>query len=346
MKKILFILCMICFILIAGCVNPLDSVQPNKTITTPIPTTIPVTQPQITIAPTIAPIITIPVITQTSIPNMNPNITNNTIGNVTNKTVSNISIVSNKNFTNMTVTFIDVGQGDSEYIISPSNKTMLIDAGELNQVSKVTSKINVTTLDIVVATHPHADHIGGMKTILNTYIVGKFFDSGYKHSSTTYETMLTTIQQKKISYVTPKNGDTIDFDPMVTVKVLNPQPKFFEEINDNSIVLLMTYKNISFLFAGDTQLNAETMYAKGLKNVTVLKVAHHGSATSTGAYLISKTNPKVSIISVGKDNTYGHPDTYTIKRLVSDKSTVYRTDLNGSITVTTDGENYSIITGK
>jgi competence protein ComEC len=336
MKKYILLL-IICLVCVSGCVNPF-STNTTQNVTKTVTPTIPVT--------TQPPVITTPVITAIVTPNVTTNVTN-----ITTNVTANVTIVPKSNRTNgsnLTVTFIDVGQGDSEWIVSPTGKTMLIDAGESTQVSKVESVIVAQnkTINVIVASHPHSDHIGGMQTILTKYTIGKFFDSGYPYSSTIYENMLTTIDTKNVSYTTIKNGDTITFDPFVEVKVLNPQPKFFNEVNDNSVVLLMTYNNVSFLFTGDSQLNSETMYAKSLKNITVLKVAHHGSLSSTGAYLISKTHPKVSIISVGKNNPYDHPDSSTIKRLVTDGSTVYRTDMNGTITITTNGDQYSIITSK
>lgn len=345
MKSYLFILIMICLVCVSGCVNPLEGNIIKDNVTPPPAVTVVTTAPVvITQIPTpVVPVIT-PVITQIATPTVTitPNVTVNVTPNIT----VNVTPSYSGNVSNMTVTFMNVGQGDSEYIVSPTGKTMLIDAGDANKAYMITTEIDVKKIDVVVATHPHADHIGGMKTIFNTYTIGSFIDSGYPYTSSTYENMLTAIEQKKINYSTVKSGDTINFDPVVKVNVLNPQPKFFDEINDNSVVLQMTYKNVSFLFAGDTQLNAETMYAKNLQHVNVLKVAHHGSATSTGAYLISKTHPNVSVISVGADNNYGHPDTYTIKRLVNDNSTVYRTDKDGYITITTDGNNYSVTTSK
>jgi competence protein ComEC len=255
----------------------------------------------------------------------------------------------NQHIENITIRFMDVGQGDSEVIQTPSGKVMLIDAGESSEVTAVTSYLqskNISTINYVVATHPHDDHIGGMQTIFNMFTVMRFVDSGQSHTTITYKNILDIIDKKNIKYLTVKSKDDITVDPLISVRVLNPQTKFFPDINDNSIVLLVTYKNVSFLFAGDTQLNAETMYAKGIPPVTVLKVAHHGSATSTGAYLLSKIHPEVSIISVGNPNPYGHPDAATIKRLEGAGSKVYRTDTNGYITITSDGNTYSVITEK
>jgi competence protein ComEC len=338
MKKYILLL-IICLVCVSGCVNPFSANTTQNATKAVTPTAIPATQPPVVI----------PVITTLVTPEVTANVTVNVTLNVTANVTANVTVNPPRtNGSNLTVTFINVGQGDSEWIVSPTGKTMLLDAGESTQVSKVESVIVTQnkTINVVVATHPHSDHIGGMQTILSQYTVDKFIDAGYPYTSSVYENMLVTIDKKNISYTTVKTGDNIVFDPFVDVKVLNPQPKFFNEVNDNSVVLLMTYQNVSFLFTGDSQLNAETMYAKSLKNVTVLKVAHHGSISSTGAYLISKTHPKVSIISVGKNNPYDHPDSSTIKRLVTDGSKVYRTDLNGTISITTNGEQYSVITGK
>jgi len=245
---------------------------------------------------------------------------------------------------NLTVTFIDVGQGDSEWIITPSGNTMLIDAGDSDKTWRIASKlVTVREIDAVVATHAHSDHIGGMQTVLTMYDVNNFYDSGYPHTSKTYENMLTLINNKRINYTVVKNGDKINLDPVMDISVLNPQPIFFNNVNDNSVVLFMTYKNMSFLFTGDSERNAETVYARKLGNVDVIKIAHHGSSTSTGPYLLSKTKPSVSIISVGEGNSYGHPDKNIIKNLESYQSKIYLTSENGDITITTDGENYSVI---
>lgn len=246
---------------------------------------------------------------------------------------------------NLTVTFIDVGQGDSEWITTPNGNTMLIDAGDSDKTWRVASElVTVREIDAVVATHAHSDHIGGMQTVLTMYDINTFYDSGYPHTSKTYKDMLTLIDNKKIKYITVKNGDKINLDPVMDISVLNPQPVFFNNVNDNSIVLLMQYKNVSFLFTGDTERNAETMYARKLNGVDVIKVAHHGSSTSTGPYLLSKTKPSVSIISVGEGNSYKHPDPDTIKHLTASGSLVYRTDINGTIVITTNGEDYSVTT--
>lgn len=307
---ILFILCLAGIVIISG-LNALYSAEPNPEVTYAPPDWLPVTGS----TPTR---ITPPVFTH-----------------------------------NMTVTYINVGQGDSEWIVSPTGKTMLIDAGDNVDAKEIIDAIGETTnlrdtnyIDHLVATHSHADHIAGMETLMKKYGVGNFIDSGYATTSKVYENMLLTIDEKGLPYTVVKKGDYIDFDNAVNVTVLNPQASYLTSVNDNSIVLLMRYKNVSFLFAGDSERNAESIYARDISHVNVLKVGHHGGSTSTYAYLISKTHPNVSVISVGKGNQYGHPDEYTVTRLEKDGSLVYRTDKDGTITITTDGEQYSVITEK
>jgi competence protein ComEC len=259
-----------------------------------------------------------------------------------------IGPVTNSNLTgNLTITYIDVGQGDSELVISPSGKTMLIDAGESEQSSKIVSimkKESVASFNDVVMTHPHSDHIGGISYIISNFPVYQVIDSGYPHTTKTYANVLELIDKRNISYRVVKNGDIVDFDPNVKVEVLNPQNTWFENINDNSVVLKITYGDVSFLLPGDAEGDAEQVYARQLDHIDVLKVGHHGSKTSTSDYLLNKIYPDISVISVGKGNSYGHPSIITLNKLAKSHSEIYRTDINGDITITTDGNTYSIVT--
>lgn len=247
----------------------------------------------------------------------------------------------------MTVSFIDVGQGDSELIQSPSGKVMLIDAGPTDTGSKVVKYLQdrgISTIDVVVATHPHEDHIGGMAAVLNAFIVKQFVDSGYPHTTSTYENMLNLIDKKNIPFRTVTNGDTIAFDPAISVQVLNPQKSFTDDINQNSVVLKMTYGKVSSLFTGDAGEPIENSYAGIAGHADILKVAHHGSSTSTGSAFLSKITPPISVIEVGAGNSYGHPTSATLQRLQQAGTKVYRTDLDGTITITSDGNTYSVDT--
>jgi len=247
----------------------------------------------------------------------------------------------------LSISVLDVGQGDSILIRTPGGKTMLVDAGESDAGSRVVAdlrSLGIVSLDAAVATHAHADHIGGYQTILSTFPVGVFYDSGYPATSATYERLLTTIDQKNIRYVTPTRGQTIDLDPAVRIDVFSPDGSNKGEIHDNMLVLRLSYGTFSALLAGDMPDTLEREIAGSLQPTTVLKVGHHGSATSTSAAFLNIVQPKVAIISVGAGNSYGHPTAATLQRLANVGATVYRTDLSGTVTVTTDGATYSVAT--
>lgn len=250
---------------------------------------------------------------------------------------------------NLTVHFIDVGQGDSIFI-ECSGKNMLIDAGENDMGSIVSAFLKeqgIFSLDYVVATHPHADHIGGLLTILSEYPVGQFIDSGYPHTSQTYEDMLTAIDTKNIPFHVAQSGETIDLTPGIEIQVLNPGKEQSEDLNENSVVLKIIDKDVSFLLMGDAGLETEAnIMATGYDvDADILKVGHHASTSGSGQSFISAVSPEVSIIEVGADNDYGHPHAEIFQRLQS-VSTVYRTDFDGTITITTDGSAYTVTTKK
>lgn len=250
---------------------------------------------------------------------------------------------------NLTIHFLDVGQGDS-ILLETDGKSMLIDSGESDQGKVVTAYLQdqgISTLDYVVATHPHSDHIGGMNEILNNFQVEHFVDSGYPHTSKTYEDMLTTIDQKNIPFQVAQAGQKIDFDPAVDIEVLNPAKTYSEDLNENSVVLKVTYGTTSFLLMGDAGLETEERIMKAGYNIDsdILKVGHHASRSGSGASFISAVSPEVSVIEVGAGNDYGHPHTEILERLQK-ASKVYRTDLDGTITVTTDGSTYTVTTEK
>ena len=247
----------------------------------------------------------------------------------------------------LTVHFIDVGQGDS-ILIQINDKNMLIDAGDNRAGNPVVSYLKdngVTELDVVVATHAHADHIGGMVTILNNFKVNRFIDSGNPHTTKTYEGMLLAIDQKNVPFSLAEAGQTIALDQSVTIEVLNPG-KLTGNLNDDSVVLKMTYGDVSFLFTGDAEAHAEgKMVAAGYDiGSDILKVAHHGSRSSTTQEFLQKVDPDVCIIMVGSNNRYGHPHQEIIDRLDLFGCEVYRTDLEGDIVVKTDGKEYTVET--
>ena len=250
---------------------------------------------------------------------------------------------------NLTVHFIDVGQGDS-ILVQYANETMLIDAGESDKAANVSAFLKeqgVSSLDFVVSTHPYEDHIGGLIDIMNEYPVGKFVDSGYLHTNETYENLLNIIENRSILYHVAERGEALNFASGIQVQVLNPPKKLFEDVNENSVVLRLVDNNVSFLLMGDSGLETEEsiMYEGYYVDSDILKVGHHASTSASGESFIEEVNPDISIIEVGADNGYGLPHSDTLQRL-QNTSMVYRTDIYGSITVTTDGLTYTVTTEK
>ena len=247
----------------------------------------------------------------------------------------------------MQVHFIDVGQGEAILIQSPNGSTMLIDAGKRTSGQKVVSylkKAGVTTLDKLVSTHPHADHIGGMQDVFANFKVGKVYDSGFPHSSKTYEDFLTTIDKKDIPFEIAKRGMKIDLDKDLDVEILHPNNNK-KDANNSSVVIKLTYGSVSFLFTGDIEGEAEREILgsnKGKLNSTILKAGHHGSKTSTSTGFLSAVSPETAVIQSGAGNSYGHPHDETLSQLKNLGVKVYRNDLQGDIVVTTNGSSHSV----
>ena len=252
---------------------------------------------------------------------------------------------------NLTAHFIDVGQGDS-ILLQFDGKNVLIDGGIQEMDPRVETYLKthgVSSLDLLVATHPHEDHIGGLITILKDFPVKQVLDSGQPDSSQVYETFLTLIDQKNILYKVAQRGQKINLDTNLKTDVLSPPSTLFsDDLNQNSIVLKVTYNKVSFLLMGDAGFEAEnSIKAAGydLKS-DILKVGHHGSSSASGTSFLAKVKPAISIIEVGTGNDYGHPTQKTLNALQSIGSEIYRTDTNGNIVITTDGTSYSISSQK
>lgn len=240
---------------------------------------------------------------------------------------------------NCEVHFIDVGQGDSILIIS-DGKTILIDAGE-NDKGKVVvdylKKLGIKKIDLLIATHPHSDHIGGMDTVINTFKIGKIVMQRLPDSlvptTRTYTDVLSAIADKGLKVTPAKVGDSYDFGSG-KLTILGPNAEY-DNLNDMSIVCKFNYGKKSFLLAGDMQSSAEKdLLRKGfdLKS-DVLKVGHHGSSTSTTKQFYKAVNPKYCVISVGDGNSFGHPNAKTLKTIATNGAKIYRTDFQGSIVI-------------
>ncbi|MEK5070233.1 MBL fold metallo-hydrolase [Sporosarcina sp. FSL K6-1508] len=243
------------------------------------------------------------------------------------------------------VHFLDVGQGDSILIQAPNGKNMLVDGGTKAYGSKVVSFLKskgVKKLDYVVATHPDADHIGGLIAVLNAFPVTNFVDSGNAHTTQTYAEMLTLIDKKNIKFIIPKELDKLALDPNMIIRVLHADENA-SDTNDASIVLKATYNKVSFLLMGDADTAIEDkIKSKYDVKATVLKNGHHGSDTASSAGFISNVKPAVAILSYGKNNSYGHPNLSVESRLKNVGAKVYKTPLDCDITVTTNGVKHSV----
>ena len=208
-------------------------------------------------------------------------------------------------------------------------------------------KLGITRIDLLVATHPHADHIGGMQKVLAAFPVGQVLDAGVPSTSPVYEHFLETVDQKKIPYRVAEQGQTIDVDPALRVFVLSPPAqRIGDDPNINSLVLRISYGTIDFLMTGDLGGEGEDALTRSgyTLDAEILKVGHHGSSSSTSPALLARVRPEMGVIFLGKDNPYGHPHQETLNLLNESGVTVYRTDRDGTVVVRTDGMSYSVKT--
>lgn len=239
---------------------------------------------------------------------------------------------------NLTLSVIDVGQGDSILVQFPTGQNMLVDAGTSTHGQSVVNYLKflkISKIDILVASHPHEDHIGGMGDVLSAFTIGKVWDSGYNQGSQVQRRFLQTIKERGIRYGIPKAGFSEKVGD-VRVDVLAPVRLIPDSANNNSLILRITYGKISFLLMGDAE-SEERSTVGHWSPTTVLKVAHHGSRNGTDAGFLRAVSPKVAVISVAMQNSYGHPHPETMTALRNAKVKVYTTAELGTIAVVTDG---------
>ncbi len=243
----------------------------------------------------------------------------------------------------LNVLFFKVGQADCELIIS-NNQTMLIDAGNRNDGEKIVNALKglgISKIDYVIGTHVHEDHIGGMSYIVDSMDIGKFY-LPYNTTSTSsyYEKLLTSLTNKSMSIEQASVGDKFNLGNTTCeiMSVRNDEP---ENINEESIVLELTYGTQKFLFMGDAEETNEKL--RNWNDIDVLKVGHHGSNTSSSTEFLKQVLPEIAIISVGEDNIYGLPKGNILKRFEKIGSSIYRTDKDGTIQIVSDGEKNEVI---
>lgn len=250
----------------------------------------------------------------------------------------------------MTVSFIDVGQGDSTLVQLPDGRNMLIDAGDPDHGQAVVSylrSLKIGRIDILVASHRHTDHIGGMPAVLSAFKVAKMWDSGYSDGSEVQNQFLRDIKNRRIFHGTPRSGfsekaGAARIDILAPVRMLSGTER---DANNNSLVIRVSYGQISFLFAGDMETE-EIATITSFPQSTALKVAHHGSQNGMNARFLSVVSPRIAVISVAARNDYHYPHSATLTALENANAAVYTTSANGTVVIITDGNGYSVDTRK
>ena len=248
----------------------------------------------------------------------------------------------------MAVHFLDVGQGDCSLIVMPNGKTVLIDAStndEGENILEYLSLYDIDRIDFFVLTHPHADHIGGAKDIVEGIKVGKIVMPDVTTDTSVFENLLNAIDKKHIPVHIAEVGEIISLGN-ANLKVLAPVKKT-DDLNNMSIVLRLDYGNTSFIFTGDAEEPSESdmldRFGKNEFKADVIKIGHHGASTSSSEEFLKAVSPKYAVISCGKENSYGHPHSETVSKLNDLGITYYRTDKVGNVVFSSDGESVKLL---
>ncbi|WP_164010073.1 ComEC/Rec2 family competence protein [Pyxidicoccus trucidator] len=261
----------------------------------------------------------------------------------------------------LTVYFFDVGQGDAALIVSPTGKTVLIDGGPPEAREHLTRRLKELVkepLDLVILTHPHLDHLGGLTQALRAVGAKRFMDPGFDHASDAYRDLLSYVGGAVGQVMTPEPSAqaphtllTIGLGEGTSLTVLwprVPQEPFLDNTrsdpNSNSIVAKLTYGKTAFLFTGDAEPDTEAaLLRKPIDfSSTVLKVAHHGGRHSSTAAFLAEVKPKAAVISCGAGNDYGHPTAEALERLDASGARVFRTDVDGEVVAVSDGTSVTL----
>ena len=244
---------------------------------------------------------------------------------------------------NVTIKFIDVGQGEAILIALPE-KTMLIDAGPTGsapKIAQVLQELGRNKIDYLVATHPDEDHIGGMADVISNTQIGTIYAPNKTNNTATYRKFLTAIQNNNLQITLAEAGTIIDQTDSYKLEILWPKKDAnFPETNDYSIIIKLTVGNKTFLFTGDAPTNAILNSNPG--HIDVLKLSHHGSRTGTTEQLVRKLSPTYAVLSYAVDNSYGHPMQSVLNALHKHSVEIWGTGANGTITITCDGTNIDI----
>lgn len=241
----------------------------------------------------------------------------------------------------LTISYLNVGQGDCIFICLPNGETMLIDAGTASYGNHIVQYIKNSgndTLNYVMITHPHADHIGGMSAVLEAFEIEQIYMPNVSTNTKTYQTLLQTIYEKNLTIQPAHAGMVLFEEENLRGELLAPMDTNPHNLNNASIVLRLSYYSYDFLFMGDAEQEVETQMLAEHTNVSadIIKIGHHGSDTSSSVSFLKAVDPDVAVISVGEDNAYDHPSSNVLTRLQELQIDIWRTDEKGTIVVTCD----------
>lgn len=258
------------------------------------------------------------------------------------------TIVANIQENNLTMHFIDVGQGDSTLIIFPNKESALIDAGTRagrKDLVKHLKGLKVNKIDYLIGTHPHEDHIGGLPEVIRNFEIGKVYLPNKTNNTAIFEELLNEIKNHDLKISEGKTGVNIIDSKDLKFNIIGPS-KEYSDINNNSIVTKITYKDFSAIITGDAEKQAELDMIEEGHNLkaNILRLGHHGSNTSSTEEFLNQVNPEYGIISLGRDNNYGHPHREVLELLEEKNIIALRTDELGNITIQTDGIKINFLT--